>query len=618
MLRSQQEISRHRTTRIVHALAGHFCTRVQALAGLLATTVAITFLALTGAAGAATGQGHTRMSVHSSPTSVSVRRGRSTRSRLRVSVRNTSGRSVSISISRLPRGVRAAISPATVKPGHAATLILDTTASTRIGSYRLRVVAVSIPTRRHAADLSASLAAAGSATQRVHTPAGTESINLPLHVVAGPASAHAASAPSFIPASGHVPTHIETWSYDDDCNGGVGATPTLVRAWLTYAESNCGAGDTHALTDCHENGTTYCTAIQYMDANMIYNSGSVPIAADAQENWWVHQPGQTDSAHRLTFDGSYGAGQLLDQANPAVQSWFHKYAQSNYDSFDGLMMDDTGASQSEQFYGSNQSSSQELPSNSSVLSEHRQMAAALTHSNGSSFMQVDNGLNVNPWTKPAFGLLNSGGVVGLMAEGDPIDNGTITSYYSTLLDDMSYIDHTQSDFLVLLSYDPSGSQQARRIQAATVLLGYSPGHIVSWSDLEQNNDDLQVWPEEGIYPTNPVQSMGTPAGSGCLAGNGQVCSTGGHNDLQVAPGVYRREFGDCYDKGTSFGNCAVIVNDTSSPVTIQHSWLTLNYTHQITLNGGDVQSGGTVDPAGATYTPGTTTVPADDAALLSS
>jgi hypothetical protein len=242
----------------------------------------------------------------------------------------------------------------------------------------------------------------------------------------------------------------------------------------------------------------------------------------------------------------------------------------------------------------------------------------LTHSDGSSFMQVDNGLSVNPWTTPAFGLLNSGGVTGLIAEGDPIDNGTITSYYSTLLDDMSYIDHTANDFLVLLSYDPSGSQQARRIQAATVLLGYSPGHIVSWSDLEQNNDDLQVWPEEGIYPTNPVQTMDTPGGSGCLHGNGQVCTTGGHNDLQVAPGVYRREFGDCYDHGTSFGNCAVIVNDTSSPVTIQNNWLTQNYSHQITMQGGDVQNGGTINTTGASFTPGATTVPADNASLLSS
>jgi hypothetical protein len=36
------------------------------------------------------------------------------------------------------------------------------------------------------------------------------------------------------------------------------------------------------------------------------------------------------------------------------------------------------------------------------------------------------------------------------------------------------------------------------------------------------------------------------------------------------------------------------------------------------MNGGDVQSGGTVDLTGASFTPGSTTVPADDAILLSS
>jgi hypothetical protein len=355
-----------------------------------------------------------------------------------------------------------------------------------------------------------------------------------------------------------------------------------------------------------------------MDANMIYSSGSVPIASTAQESWWVHQPGFSDASHRMTFNNEWGTGHLLDQANPAVRSWFQSYAQTNYDSFDGLMMDDTGGSQGEQFYGSGDSSSQELTSDAAVLSEHEQLASAMTHGNGSQFMQIDNGLSVNSWLTPEFPLLNNGGVTGLIAEGDPISNGSITGYYSTLLDDMSYIDHTPSDFLVLLSYDQSGSLEARRIQAATVLLGYSPGHIVSWSDLDQSNQDLQVWPEEGIYPTDPVQTMATPSGSGCLSGNGNVCSTGGHNDVQVAPGVYRREYHDCYDQGTSFGDCAVIVNDTGNPVTIQSSWLTLDYSHQITMQGGDVQSGGTINTTGASFTPGSTTVPADDATLLSS
>jgi hypothetical protein len=52
------------------------------------------------------------------------------------------------------------------------------------------------------------------------------------------------------------------------------------------------------------------------------------------------------------------------------------------------------------------------------------------------------------------------------------------------------------------------------------------------------------------------------------------------------------------------------------PVTVKSSWLTQSYGHQITMNGGDVQSGGTVNLAGATFTAGSTTVPADDAIVL--
>jgi hypothetical protein len=245
------------------------------------------------------------------------------------------------------------------------------------------------------------------------------------------------------------------------------------------------------------------------------------------------------------------------------------------------------------------------------------MASALTKSDGSHFLQVDNSLNANPWLKTPFGLLgHNDGVHGFLAEGQPMSNGSLTPWYSSLLDDLSYIDGQPNAFIALLSYDNRGSLVARRLQEATVLLGYSPGHVVSWADLEQSNENLAVWPEEGIYPTQAVQSMGTPSGSGCLSGNGNVCTSGGHNDVQVAAGVYRREFRACYSHSVAIGPCATIVNDTSSPVTVQSSWLTQRYGHQITMTGGDVQSGGSLNLTGTVFTAGSTTVPADDAVLL--
>jgi hypothetical protein len=389
----------------------------------------------------------------------------------------------------------------------------------------------------------------------------------------------------------------------------------MVQQWATYAESNCGTAADKPLTDCPE--VSLCTSVQYVDANWIYAQGSLPVAADAQENWWQHEPGYTDSSHRI-YIPAYGGGNLLNQTVPAVQAWFRNYVQQNYNSYDALEMDDASGSLSNELWGSGLSTSQEMTTDAQLQASHDDMAAAMTHTNGQQFLQIDNGLSVNDNLSTPFPMLNdTTGVRGLISEGAPMYNGQMITYYSTMLDEMASINHTNDDFAVWLSYGTDGDTQTRLVQAASLLLGYSQGHEVSWSDIDTKSYDLAIWPEEGIVPAGPIQTMAEPGGTNCLAGQGVVCSTGGHNDLQVAPGIYRREFAQCYNQGVAFGPCASIVNSTSSPITIQSSWLTQTYKHQITLVGSDVQAGGTVNLTGATYTPGTTTIPANDATLLS-
>jgi hypothetical protein len=127
-----------------------------------------------------------------------------------------------------------------------------------------------------------------------------------------------------------------------------------------------------------------------------------------------------------------------------------------------------------------------------------------------------------------------------------------------------------------------------------------------------------VWPEEGIYPTDPAESMRAPGGRGCLAGVGVVCSRGGHNDLEVSPGVYRREFRACYSRGIWFGVCAAIVNTTGRPVVVRASWLSgMAFGHRIAFVGGDVQSGGTIRIKGSPFHAGATVVYPHDGMLLS-
>lgn len=61
-------------------------------------------------------------------------------------------------------------------------------------------------------------------------------------------------------SSAPIPSHTETW-VSDDCGEGSNTAASVVRQWLTYAETNCGPGETKANSDCHANGVTYCTTL---------------------------------------------------------------------------------------------------------------------------------------------------------------------------------------------------------------------------------------------------------------------------------------------------------------------------------------------------------------------
>jgi hypothetical protein len=448
-------------------------------------------------------------------------------------------------------------------------------------------------------------------------------------------------------------THVPTWAYDDGnavdpCNGGGGAPPSLVEHWLTYAESNCGSESltTKALTDCIRDGVTHCTPVAYVEANWNYaanparNQGSCNpvVSPDQPETWWLHIPGTVAPGpeNRLSTTAT-GGGNLVNQTTAAVRSWFQSYVRHCLRDYPALMMDDTGTAPSALLLDSvgSYAASSEIFSGSALVAAHQQMAEAMTHSDGSAYLQIDNGLSANNNLAAPFALLSHpSSVRGLVAEGAPMANGLITPdaadppasdpvYYATLLDELAHVDNLGgNDFVVLLSYDRSGTVSARLMQQATEMLGYSGGHVVDWADLETGDaaaHDLAVWPEEGVVPTDPVESMQAPGGRGCLGGDGAVCTSAGHHDLEVrgTPGVYVREFRACYDRGVLFGACAAIANDTGNQYAVPSGWLTQDYRWQIGLSGGDVQSGGTVNIHGQAFTAGSTTIGPWSAMLLS-
>jgi hypothetical protein len=416
-----------------------------------------------------------------------------------------------------------------------------------------------------------------------------------------------------------IKSHIATWAVDDGCAGGNGASAGLVRSWVTYAESNCGPNDHKVRADCRAGGRRFCDAIQYLDTDWDFLGGEPHMAGEASADWWLHVPTRGEGASVWTT--TLGGGYLINQTRPAVRSFFRSYVAQRYNADDGLLMDWQSPSLPQELYYSTCgcSTTREIRTNSALRAAHNAMSASLVHRNGRPFMQIDNSLSPNPYLPQGLNMLNHRiGVEGIMGEGEPEQGGVMDTYYSTLLDQLAFIDHSHS-FVVLLSRGDAGAAyqaQSRRVQEATMLLGFSGNRVVDEADFEEGSPDLAIWPEEGIYPTAPLQTMAAPRGRGCLAGTGSLCSRGGHNNLQVASGVYRRVFGACYDRRAAIGPCAAIVNNTNNWVIVRQRWLKRRFGHQIAFDGGDVQSGGRLDFTSTPFAAGTTAVAPHDAMLL--
>jgi hypothetical protein len=408
-------------------------------------------------------------------------------------------------------------------------------------------------------------------------------------------------------------SHVATWALDDGCTAGGGARAGFVHSWVTFAESSCGPNAKKALNNCHAGNRMYCFTIQYLETATSQTINS--LRESPFSSWWLHAPG---SASPISSDGTY----IVNQANPAVQKFYGSYVRSHYNQDEGLMLDGQAPSLAEMLYDSrcNCSRTREIRTNAQLQAAHRKFSEALTHRNGQPFLQIDNALAPNPYLPQGVNMISpQHGVYGLVIEGYPENFGQLDAYYTTLLDQIAYVETRTKGFVMPLSYGNAGAsyqQQSRRVQEATIMLGYSKGHIVDWEDLDRGSSDLSIWPEEGIYPTHPLESMKRPSGRGCLAGKGTLCSKGGHNSLRVAHGVYRREFGTCYDRNVMFGDCAGIVNTSSNWVTVKASWLHRSYGHVITFVGGDSQSGGSLDLHDAAFHAGSTAIAPHDAILL--
>ncbi len=430
-----------------------------------------------------------------------------------------------------------------------------------------------------------------------------------------------------IALAGAAPYHIATWGYDEFRAQGSHASASDVVRLLTYAET--GPRNQKALLDCHSSANG-CKAVLYFDPNKAYDSPQCPykedsdLLAQADETWFVHEAGANDPAHRVhgvyhqKCQGARIAVNVwaINISSPAVQAYFRNFLQRSGDSYDMYYLDDMTASLADQFYffgrggcdaiGGLCKSTQEFSGDQDLQRAAASFVSSMAHQNGTPMDFVFNSLSFNGRPVADMRLLDaSSHFVGASCEGCATSGMTLhPNNYERILNTMAQFAQ-RSRIFVLLSYGnaPAGSPpqlQQRFVTTALTWLGYQDDHTVVWPDLESNTTNLAVWPEDMIFPSEPAQTMTEAA-----------------RDLQVAPLVWRREFGACYLRGGLFGRCAAILNGSDSSVVVQGSWLSAVYAHLVSISGGDELSGGIVSVNGTSFTAGQTEVPAHEALLLS-
>ena len=435
------------------------------------------------------------------------------------------------------------------------------------------------------------------------------------------------SATSTPVALADVPVHIPTWAYDEASAAGGSASAASVQKYLTYAEG--GVGNGKAQSDC-ATSPKVCHSVAYTNPNLVYDDAKCAMEPDAQflaaasESWFVHLSGYTDDEHRAK--GTYthtcnGASDkvtvyLADQANADVVAFWKSLIQKNLNTWDYFWLDSTSTSVGGQAFGPGGSfcpgedacsTTEEYPTDASVLSAHIAFGNALSHVNGSALQYLFNGVQFNSGNIQNTSLLSQdpSHFIGGVCENCLVNNGALQpANYTQVLNGMLAVNGISGAQFVELDTGSSASGSAaqieqRKVAVAMAWLAYKDGHTVTFPNFEYNTDGLAVWPEDLIYPGAPVQTMQWSA-----------------NDIQVSGSVYRREFRQCFNDRQAIGACAAIVNASSSTVTIASSWLSQTYTHQIAITGGDVLSGGALSLTSTTFTPNSTTIAPGQAILL--
>ena len=416
------------------------------------------------------------------------------------------------------------------------------------------------------------------------------------------------------------PYHITTAAYDDFNGQGQYASAAQVNQLVSYALNE---GSDKPLTDCHS-GTHQCKAMVYMRPYSIknpspsscYQHPDADIMKAASESWFVHLPGYSDSAHRVWGKDKYGC--VMYSMNPdssAMQTWWLYYLRSRANNYDLFFVDMAPMSlNNATYYYSGGgcapwpticTSTQELANDAALTTAHVNFVDALSYSDGSPMHFIyQQAYPSRTEANDLSAIAATSRFVAVSCEGCIVTGSTVVpTNYGPYLDEMAAVNGTDAAFDIISKGNaaPGSAAQAlqRWVTTGITWLAYSEGHTIVQPNLEENTNNLTIWPEDLIYPSGAIQTMRS-----------------GASDLQVASSVWRREFTTCYQKGRYFGRCAAIVNGNGGSVVVRSSWLTQTYKHVVSFSGGDVLSGGTASVTSTSFTPNVTTVGAGGALLL--
>lgn len=496
-----------------------------------------------------------------------------------------------------------------------------------------------------------------------------------------------------------VPRHIPTWAYDGGYGGqtdGTGAYSTNdaskrhMQTWLSYGE---GAVDINghpqkSYYDCYSGGA--CKSVFSYNPGLLFSScwpHSEFISENSDEAYYLHDTEPASASTRTSYQ-RMACGQLTtvyfpNDLNPAVGQWF---ARKNFGSLPIntntlVFQDDSGPSCSRFHHGDAWIGPVELRGgagcDANLTRALRTVADQQKWPNGTPVGVVANAFGLGHFktaNTSILGLIAPGSnIVGGIAEDDQIYASTFTPqsvYGDVNTASLVYAENPAALYVILHTANPSpgstmscvdgqnntevacGALQLRRDALASFWLAYQAGRTVLWDNFNFSGGDccggkqsLAVYPEESIYPADPVRPLrpfvsgvASSNGSGCGANPGAggiqsfVVACGTLNDGSTPAGVYVREFRRCYNFGDLIGSgqCAVVMNTTNAAIALQPAWFTQPYSHSMTIgsgaiNGGDVLTAGCGDakcpisalnPLGLGLALGSARVPAFDAIFL--